>query len=41
MLINGKEVKKFLVDGKEFFFDDPQAALKNLPVEMIEKAESL
>lgn len=40
VLINGKEVKKFLVDGKEFFFDDPQAALKNLPVEMIEKLKA-
>lgn len=40
ILINGKEVKKFLVDGKEFFFDDPQAALKNLPVEMIEKLKA-
>lgn len=33
LLIHGKEVKKILVDGKEFFSDDPKAALKNLPVE--------
>ena len=26
-----------MVDGKEFFADDPKAALKNLPVEMVEK----
>ncbi len=31
LLIHGKEVKKILVDGKEFFSDDPKAALKNLP----------
>lgn len=37
LLIHGKEVKKILVDGKEFFSDDPKAALKNLPVEMVEK----
>nr|WP_270561458.1 outer membrane beta-barrel protein [Bacteroides cellulosilyticus] len=37
LLIHGKEVKKILVDGKEFFADDPKAALKNLPVEMVEK----
>ena len=37
LLIHGKEVKKILVDGKEFFSDDPQAALKNLPVEMVDR----
>ncbi len=35
-----KEVKKILVDGKEFFSDDPKAALKNLPVEMVEKLKA-
>lgn len=35
----GKEVKKVLVDGKEFFSDDPQIASKNLPVEMIDKLQ--
>lgn len=40
LLIHGKEVKKILVDGKEFFSDDPQAALKNLPVEMVEKLKA-
>ena len=40
LLIHGKEVKKILVDGKEFFSDDPKAALKNLPVEMIEKLKA-
>jgi hypothetical protein len=28
------------VDGKEFFSDDPKAALKNLPVEMVEKLKA-
>ena len=37
LLIHGNEVKKILVDGKEFFANDPKAALKNLPVEMVEK----
>ena len=35
--INGKEVKKFLIDGKEFFTDDPNIASKNLPANMVEK----
>ncbi|MDR2475840.1 MAG: outer membrane beta-barrel protein [Bacteroidales bacterium] len=37
--VNGKEVKKFLVDGKDFFSDDPQVAMKNLPAEMVEKLQ--
>ena len=37
--VAGKEVKKFLVDGKEFFSDDPQVASKNLPAEMVEKLQ--
>lgn len=40
LLIHGKEVKKILVDGKEFFSDDPKTALKNLPVEMVEKLKA-
>lgn len=40
LMIQGKEVKKILVDGKEFFSDDPKAALKNLPVEMVEKLKA-
>ena len=32
----GKSVTKILVDGKEFFADDPKVASKNLPVDMIE-----
>ena len=36
---NGKEVSKILIDGKEFFSDDPKVASKNLPVNMIEKLQ--
>ena len=35
--INGKEVKKIMIDGKEFFMDDPNIALKNLPINIIDK----
>ena len=37
--INGKEIKKILVEGKEFFSDDPTVASKNLPAEMIDKLQ--
>lgn len=39
--VNGKEVKKVMVDGKEFFSDDPKVASKNLPSKMIEKVQVL
>lgn len=35
----GKEVTKILVDGKEFFSDDPKVASKNLPANMIDKLQ--
>ncbi|MEE1092646.1 MAG: carboxypeptidase-like regulatory domain-containing protein, partial [Prevotella sp.] len=35
--INGKEVKKIMVDGKEFMTGDTKTAMKNLPVSIIEK----
>lgn len=38
--INGKEITKILVDGKEFFLNNMDIALKNIPVEMIEKVKS-
>lgn len=38
--INGKEVKKILVDGKEFFTGDTKTALKNLPTSIIEKIKA-
>lgn len=37
--INGKEIKKILVDGKEFFSDDPKVASKNLPAAMVNKLQ--
>ncbi len=36
---HGEEVKKILVDGKEFFGDDPKLATKNLPADAIEKVQ--
>ena len=38
--INGKEVKKIMVDGKEFFANDPNVAMKNLPVNIIDKVKA-
>ncbi len=35
----GEKVQKVLVDGKEFFGEDPNLALKNLPAEVISKIE--
>lgn len=37
VMINGREVKKILLDGKEFFVGDMQTALKNLPTAIIDK----
>ena len=36
---NGKSISKILIDGKEFFSDDPTVASKNLPVNMVEKVQ--
>ncbi|MCM1449406.1 MAG: outer membrane beta-barrel protein [Clostridiales bacterium] len=36
---NGKSVTKILIDGKEFFSDDPKVASKNLPVNMVDKLQ--
>lgn len=36
---NGKSISKILVDGKEFFSDDPTVASKNLPADMLEKIQ--
>ena len=35
--INGREVKKILLDGKEFFVGDMETALKNIPTTIIDK----
>jgi len=36
---HGKEVTKVLVDGKEFFGNDPKAVTKNLPADAIDKVQ--
>lgn len=38
--INGKEVKKILVDGKEFMTGDTKTAMKNIPTSVIDKIRS-
>lgn len=38
--INGKELKKLMVNGKEFFGGDLKTGLQNLPVEMIEQLKT-
>lgn len=38
--INGKTVKKILVDKKEFFLDDTEMALKNLPTNIVDKIKA-
>src|SRR5688572_30830916 len=35
----GQEVKKVLVDGKEFFRTDPKIATKNLPADAVDKVQ--
>ncbi|HEY1039402.1 MAG TPA: outer membrane beta-barrel protein [Bacteroidia bacterium] len=35
----GEDVKKVLIDGKEFFGDDAALALKNLPAEIVDKIQ--
>lgn len=35
----GEEVKRVLVDGRTFFGDDPNAVLKNIPAEVVEKIQ--
>ncbi len=35
----GENVQRVLVDGREFFGNDPMATLKNLPAEVIERIE--
>ena len=38
--INGKDISKIMVNGKEFFGGDVATAMQNLPVEMIEKLKT-
>ncbi|TND02857.1 MAG: hypothetical protein FD123_4004 [Bacteroidetes bacterium] len=37
--VNGQTVNKVLVDGKEFFGDDPNIATQNLPADAIDKVQ--
>ncbi|MEM9856771.1 MAG: TonB-dependent receptor [Bacteroidota bacterium] len=36
---HGEDVNKVLVDGKEFFGDDPKIATKNLPADVVNKVQ--
>lgn len=38
--VNGKTVKRILVDGKEYFGNDQSMAMKNLPTEIINKIKT-
>lgn len=38
--INGKTVNKILVDGKEFFLNDKNLALKNIPTKIVDKIKA-
>lgn len=37
--VQGEEVQRVLVDGRRFFGDDPNIALRNLPAEIVEKVQ--
>lgn len=37
---NGKEVKEFLINGKDFFKGDTEVAMKNLPVSLVKKIKA-
>jgi hypothetical protein len=39
--VNGKKVKKFLVEGKRFFTGDPKLGVNNIPADAIDKIEVL
>jgi hypothetical protein len=38
--INGKEVKKIMVDGKEFMTGDTKTAIKNLPTSIVDRIKT-
>ena len=40
IVINGKEYSRILVNGREFFGNDPQMALKNLPANIIRRVKT-
>lgn len=37
--VNGEKVQQILVDGKPFFGEDPNMALKNLPAQVVDKIQ--
>lgn len=37
--VNGKAIKKIMVDGKEFFSSDPKVAGKNLPADLVQRVQ--
>ncbi len=37
--VQGEEIKRVFVDGRRFFGDDPNIALKNLPAEVVEQVQ--
>jgi len=39
ILVNGKEVKKVMVDGKDFFRSNPNLSIKNIPTEIMDKLQ--
>lgn len=39
--VNGRTISKILVDGEEFFSNDPKVASKNLPAKMVDKLQVL
>ena len=39
LTMNGRKINKITIDGKDFFGNDPQVALKNLPRNIIDKIQ--
>jgi len=39
VLVQGEQVQRIIVDGKEFFSSDPRIALKTLPADVIDKIQ--
>ncbi|TDQ07518.1 outer membrane beta-barrel protein [Pedobacter metabolipauper] len=39
ILVNGKSISKLLIDGKQFFGNDPKVATRNLDADMIDKIQ--
>lgn len=40
LIINGQEIKKIMMDGEEFFLNDPSIILKDLPADMIDQLKT-